>query len=182
MFLRSLIVICFLCVGACADAQPATAANPPAASASADESGALMDKLVGRWILTGTIAGQATVHDVEAEWTLQHKYVRITETSREAGDNGAPAYEATIYVGWLESEHRYVCIWLDNTEVASGAITCSAHAARDAIPFEFRDAQGALSFTNTFAYNRGADTWEWRMDNINNGVAQTFGAVTLRRP
>jgi hypothetical protein len=110
---------------------------------------------------------------------LQGNYVRISEVSRQRGDDGQPIYEATVFVGWLRD--HYVCIWLDNTEVASGEVTCSAADAQDSIPFEFRDAQGSLVFTNTFAYHRADDTWEWRMDNIRNGAATPFARVTLRR-
>jgi hypothetical protein len=141
----------------------------------------MLGRLVGRWVLTGTIAGRSTVHDVEADWVLQRNYVRLSEISRERRDNGQPIYEATIFVGWAEGPRHYVCFWLDNTEVASGDVTCSAANAQDAIALEFRDAQGALIFTNTFLYHPDGDTWEWRMDNIRENVAAPFGRVSLRR-
>ena len=149
----------------------------PAASVHA----ALMDKLTGHWVLTGEIAGQSTVHDVDAEWVLQGNYVRLTETARERGANGAPLYEATVFVGWLESAHHYVCLWLDNTEVASGEVTCVAAETAAALPFEFRDAHGALMFTTTFVYHAESDSWDWRMDNIRNGAPTPFARVHLVR-
>lgn len=163
-------------VGARAQLETA-ASTPDAASAGSQE---LLNRMAGRWVLTGTIAGQETTHDVEADWTLQRTYMRINEVSRERGDNGLPAYEATIYVGWLND--HYVCIWLDNTEVASGEVTCTAAETPDVIPFVFRDAQGRIIFINTFTYDRAVDSWEWRMDNIRDGQPVTFGLVTLRRP
>ncbi len=156
---------------------PAAATAQDSGNAPAPE---LLGKLVGRWVLTGTIAGGNTVHDVRAEWVLQGKYMRISEASRERDANGQPQYEATIYVGWLRD--RYVCIWLDNTEVASGDVTCSAAPAPDSIPFEFRDRQGALSFVNRFVYHADDDSWEWQMDNIRDGRPVPFGRVRLRRP
>jgi hypothetical protein len=141
----------------------------------------MLERMIGRWVLTGEIAGAATVHDVEATWALQSNYVRITEVSRERGENGLPAYEATIFVGWLASADRYVCVWLDNTEVASGEVTCLAPQAADAIPFEFRDRQGDLIFTNTFSYDRTDDSWQWRMVNTTEGREDVFGVVTLHR-
>jgi hypothetical protein len=156
----------------------------PAAASAQDRGNTaasdLLDRLVGHWVLTGTIAGQNIVHDVEASRVLQGNYVRISETSRERNGNGQPQYEATIYIGWLRD--HYVCLWLDNTEVASGEITCAATAAPDAIPFEFRDRQGALSFVNRFVYHRADDSWEWRMDNIRDGQPVPFARVRLRRP
>jgi hypothetical protein len=158
-----------LCTPAAATAQDNGNATPPA----------LLGKLIGHWVLSGTIAGQNTVHDVEAEQVLQGNYVRISETSRERNGDGRPQYEATVYVGWLRD--HYVCIWLDNTEVASGEITCSAAAAADAIPFEFRDREGALSFANRFVYHAADDSWEWQMDNIRGGQPVPFARVRLRR-
>lgn len=140
----------------------------------------LLDRLVGHWVLTGTIAGQNTVHDVEASRVLQGNYVRISETSRERDAHGRPQYEANIYVGWLRD--HYICVWLDNTEVASGEITCAAAPAPDAIPFEFRDRAGALNFVNRFVYHRADDSWEWQMDNIRGGQPVPFARVRLRRP
>jgi hypothetical protein len=152
---------------------------PTAGDPALPQAHELMSRMVGRWVLTGTIAGQNTTHDVDAEWVLQGKYVRIDEVSRQRGDDGRPLYEATVYVGRLNG--RYVCLWLDNTEVASGEVTCSAAPASDAIPFEFRSADGGLMITNTFSYDRAADTWAWSLDNISDGRATPFGRVTLRR-
>jgi hypothetical protein len=58
----------------------------------------LLERLVGRWILSGTIAGKKTTHDVSAEWVLNHGYLRLHEVAREKDTAGAPAYEAIIFV------------------------------------------------------------------------------------
>lgn len=180
MFRTFMLTLSAVVLAACASS--ATPSPDPAiARAEAPAAHELLDRMVGRWVLTGEIAGQATTHDVEVEWVLQHKYVRITEVSRERGENGLPQYEATIFVGWLERADRYVCLWLDNTEVASGEVTCLAPVAGDAIAFEFRDGEGALIFTNRFTYDRAADTWQWRMVNTQGGRDDVFGVVTLNR-
>lgn len=181
-----LIALTALCLSGCASQSVATHTALETTSRALDDipaaSRQMLERMIGRWVLTGEIAGQAATHDVEADWVLQGKYVRITEVSRESGDDGLPAYEATIFVGWLASADRYVCLWLDNTEVASGEVTCLAPQAPDAISFEFRDAQGALIFTNTFSYDAAHDAWRWRMVNTSEGRQDLFGDVTLRRP
>jgi hypothetical protein len=170
MLRRLLLTLAMSLFAAAAQAQtPAESARPPE----------LLDRMVGHWVLTGVIARESTTHDVDAAWVLQGKYVRLTETSREKGPDGRPQYEAVVLVGWLKD--RYVCFWFDNTEVASGEVTCSARAAGDAIPFEFRDAKGALMFTNTFTYDRSGDAWRWRLDNVGPAGVSTFGDVVLRR-
>ena len=41
-----------------------------------------MDRMVGEWVMTGAIAGEQVTHDVQAEWILDRRYVRIHEASR----------------------------------------------------------------------------------------------------
>ena len=181
---RMMTALGALVLAACVQTNVVASGHPNPATAgvaSSESSQGMLSRLVGRWVLTGTIAGQSTIHDVDAAWALQGNYVRLSEVSRERGQDGRPKYEATIYIGWLEGAHHYVCIWLDNTEVASGEVTCSANSAPNAIPFEFRDAHGALTFTNTFLYHGDSDAWEWRMDNIRGNNAEPFGRVNLRR-
>lgn len=186
MICRTLTILLAIVLAGAAWGGKAYADNPTAGAVSASSpAGApsqdLLGHLVGRWVLTGVIAGDETVHDVEAVWVLGRNYVRINETSREKNASGQPKYEASIFVGWLESAHRYVCIWLDNTEVASNQITCSAGPTPDSIPLEFRDSKGTLTFTNTFVFDRKRDIWEWRMANVQGGQSTTFGTVSLRR-
>jgi hypothetical protein len=172
-----LIALGLVVLAACAHTTGSAPQTASTVSAPSSRPHALLDRLVGRWVLTGTIAGQSTTHDVEASWVLQGNYVRL----RETGDNGLPLYEATVFIGWLESANHYVCFWFDNTGVASGDVTCSAPDAQDVIAFEFRDAQGALTFTNTFLYHPDSDTWEWRLDNIRDNSAAPFARVSLRK-
>ena len=59
----------------------------------------LFDRLVGHWVLRGSIARQSTTHDVDFEWMLGREYVKMHEVSRERGPNGAPVYEAVVLFG-----------------------------------------------------------------------------------
>jgi len=130
-------------------------------------------------VLQGTIAGQDTTHDVNAEWVLEHHYLLIHEVSRQMNAKGEPQYQATIYIGWNEPTKTYACVWLD---VFGGLATESigvASAKENALLFVFKDEKGDVTFKNEFVYYAKAGTWEWRMDNIANGVAKPFGRVKL---
>jgi hypothetical protein len=59
----------------------------------------LFDRLVGHWVLRGTIARHETTHDVTFEWMLGREYVQMHEVSREHSANGTPAYEAVVLFG-----------------------------------------------------------------------------------
>ena len=40
-----------------------------------EERGTPLDDLAGRWVMTGTIAGQEIVHDLDAQWVLGGHYL-----------------------------------------------------------------------------------------------------------
>jgi len=142
----------------------------------------LLDRLIGEWVLEGTIAGEQTTHDVVFEWVLEHQYVQFHEVARERDPSGAPAYEAIVFIGWDSASERYACLWLDSTGgdgLSANAIGYGAPSG-DSIPFVFRFPDGSL-FHNTFAYDRATDTWQWSLDGEQEGELQPFARVTLTR-
>lgn len=142
----------------------------------------LLDHLIGKWILQGTIAGGETTHDIVSEWVLDHQYVRLHEVSREKNAKGQAAYEAIVFVGWDQPSSEYACLWLDTT--GGGGISAQAigHAKRsgDEIAFLFKGKDGSI-FHTTFAYRKGNDTWRWLMDGEEGGKLQPFARVTLTK-
>lgn len=153
-------------------------------SARADEApfrNALLDNLVGTWVLTGTIAGQDVVHDVAAGWVLGHQYLRIDEVSRETDGLGRPAYQATVFIGWDKPSGRYVCLWLDSTGGGGLANDVFGYAepGSDTIPFVFGDDEDRI--LNTFTYRDDDDTWTWAIDNQKGDRITPFARVKLVR-
>jgi len=142
----------------------------------------LFDRLVGHWVLRGTIARQQTTHDVTFEWMLGREYVRMHEVSRERAANGTAAYEAVVLFGRDPRTGEYASLWMDNTGanafdpagIGRGAV------AGDSIPFLFH-YNVTDSFHTVFVYDRAADSWQWHMDNDSAGVRRPFARVTLTR-
>lgn len=157
-----------------------TRAASPAPKAGDDP---WLSRLVGHWVLEGRIAGKDTTHDVDAEWVLNHLYVRLHEVSREKDSRGRLAYEAIVYVTWFPAADEYTVMWLDNTGSGGFAAEGTGHAKPEgrSLPFAFKDAKGRVTFRNTFAYDATSDTWAWLMDNVDEGVARPFGRVKLSR-
>ena len=166
---RRLLLLLLLCSAALAFAQ-----QPPLNSP-------LLDHLAGKWVLRGTIGGKETTHDVNAEWVLEHHYLAIHEVSREKNAKGEPQYEATIYIAWNETTKDYACVWLDAYGGLNSTSIGVASLKENELPFVFKDEKGEVSFKNDFVYDATASAWEWRMDNIANGVAKPFGRVKLSR-
>ena len=165
--MRRLLLLLILCFANVAFAQ-----QPPVNSP-------LLDHLAGKWLLQGTIAGQNITHDVNAEWVLEHHYLAIHEVSREKNSKGEPQYEATIYIAWNEPTKEYACVWLD---VYGGLATESIGVAspnENDLLFVFKNEKSEVTFKNDFVYDPKSKTWEWRMDNIANGIAKPFARVKL---
>ena len=155
---------------AVAGAQPITFEDP------------LLDRFVGQWLLTGTIAGGEVNHDIDAAWVLGHQYLRFHELARERDESGQPAYEATVTIGWDEPSGRYVCQWLDSTG-GGGLIDGAwgyAEPATDTLAFVFGMGE-ASTWHTTFAYDRAADRWHWTMDGRTGDQVRPFARNTMTR-
>lgn len=142
----------------------------------------LLNKLTGKWVLKGTIAGQETIHEIDAKRVLNGQYVQLKEVSREKDEKGNPLYEAVIYICWQEAKKQYFCLWLDNTsnEGISNQVIGHAKQSGDKIEmlFKFSDVN---QFHTTFLYDRVTDTWHWLMDGEENGKLQPFARVKLTK-
>ncbi len=149
------------------------AAAPMAAQSLPADS--LFDRLIGHWVLRGTISKQSTTHDVTFEWMLGREYVRMHEVSHERAPNGKPAYEAIVLFGRDPRTGEYACLWMDNTATSAfdAAGTGRGMVAGDSIPFVFHYT-ATTSFHTTFVYNAAMDSWQWHMDNDSAGVRRPF--------
>jgi hypothetical protein len=155
------------------------AAAPLSAQALPPDS--LFDRMIGEWVLTGTIAHQQTTHEVTFAWVLGREYVQMHEVSRDRSGNG-PAYEAVVLFGRDPRTGEYGCLWLDNTDAGAfdPAGIGRGRVAGDSIPFLFRYS-ATDRFHTTFVYDRVRDSWQWHMDNDSAGVRRPFARVMLTR-
>ena len=142
----------------------------------------LLDHFIGSWVLHGTIQGKETTHDIVAKWVLGHQYLQFHEVSTEKDSSGNPMYEATVFIGWDQPLSQYSCFWLDGTSGNGLSNPVMGHAQRngDKIAFLFKFSETTL-FHTTFLYDRGSDTWQWMMDDDENGKLQPFARVKLTR-
>ena len=154
----------------------------PAARAQAPAPDPLLARMIGRWVLTGTIAGRPTTHDVTFAWLLGHEYVQMHEVSREKDSTGAPAYEASVLITRDPATGEYAAQWLDNTGISAfdPRGVGRGPAAGDSIAFRFHYTDSS-TFHTTFLYDRQHDAWEWHMDDDAGGKDRVFARVRLRR-
>jgi hypothetical protein len=154
----------------------------PASQARPAASPALLDRLAGHWVMTGTIENKPTTHDVDAEFVLNKGYMRLHEVSREKDARGAPQYEAIIFISVDVRTGVYSCLWLDTTSnsgLSNGGIA-TGRPVGNTIPFLFRLNSGEV-FHNTFMYDPASDAWRWELDGESNGARQPFARLALKR-
>ena len=115
----------------------------------------LLEHMVGKWILHGTIAGKETTHHIAAEWVLQHQYMQFHETSHEKNSKGDAEYEAIVFIGWDQPSSRYACLWLDVTGGGGLSPQAIGYAKPngDDLAFIFKSSDGS-TFHTTFMYDR----------------------------
>ena len=142
----------------------------------------LLGHMSGKWLPKGTIEGKETTHDIVTEWVLGHEYIQIKEVSREKNANGKPVYDAIVYIGLNKDLTEYSCLWLDNT--GSNGLNAQAfgHAKRNGnkLEFQFKITDNSI-FHTTFTYNPQEDSWQWTMDDEENGKWQSFAKMKLTK-
>jgi len=155
--------------------------SPTAMAQQAPVNSPLLDHLAGKWLLQGTVGKQVATHDFDAQWVLQHYYLRFNEVSREKNDKSDPQYEATVFIGWNEKTKQYACVWLDVYGGATPESIGLATPKENELDFVFTNEHGETSFTNTYIYDPKTDTWENRLDNIVKGEAKPFARFKLTK-
>jgi hypothetical protein len=139
----------------------------------------LVDRLAGKWVLTGRMDKGQVTHDITAEWVLAHQYLEIHEVSREKDKDGSPVYQATVYIGWDAKKQIYDCVWLDDYGSISTQSLGTAKPNGDSIAFVFQDRDDPGSFHTTFTWHPKARTWAMDMDQVTDGKAQMFARTVL---
>ena len=136
----------------------------------------LLESLVGKWQLTRTIRGKQVQNSVDAEWVLNHQFLRV-----HMKDTAVPSqYEAMVFIGYDNASERYVAHWID---VYGGRFSETLGYGRrdgDSIRFVFEYPDGP--FHNTFTWNRETKIWTFLMETKNpSGQWVQFANDTLRR-
>lgn len=140
----------------------------------------LLNQLAGKWKLTGTIARQRAEHVVDAEWVLNHQFLRIHEKAPGAGEGGRIPYEATAFVGYDYTSERYVVHWID---IFGGRVSETLGYGKrngNSVEFVFEYPDGP--FHTTFEWRPESSTWHWQMRQKNEaGQWVSFGDMTLAK-
>jgi len=73
----------------------------------------LLDRMVGRWKVGGTIRGRNVEQAVDAQWVLNHQFLQVHEKGVADSKSANPTYEAVVMIGYDHTSERYVAHWMD---------------------------------------------------------------------
>jgi hypothetical protein len=140
----------------------------------------LVDNLVGTWKLAGKVMGRSADHTVQAEWVLNHQFLRIHETNDAATKPGDVSYEAIVMLGYDNASERYVAHWIDvyggRFSETLGYGSRSGNDIR--LVFEYPDGP----FRTTFRWKPDVGQWQWLMQGKDkSGQWVEFADMTLVR-
>jgi len=135
-----------------------------------------LENLSGKWDLTRRIRGREERNAVDAEWVLDHQFLRLhmIDAARP------PAYEALVMIGYDDGSQRYVAQWCDTWGGKFSAIGYGKRSGNSIeLRFEFSDGP----FYNTFTWHPETRGWICRLENVDkDGKRVLFAEDSLRRP
>ena len=125
----------------------------------------LLDKLVGKWRVKGRIAGQSIQHACDADWVLNHQFLRAhfidihaIENRKAKAKEQQAEYEAEVFIGYDNMSERYVAHWLDTFGGRfSESLGYGRREGANAVRFVFEYPDGPLH--NTFSWKADSKTW-----------------------
>jgi hypothetical protein len=133
----------------------------------------LADHITGAWKVEGQILGHDAHHEVNADWVLNHQFVRIHEKTAAAAPASEHRYEAIWFLGYDAVSDRYVLHLLDifggRFSETLGYGTRNGNEIR--FVFEYPDGP----FHTTFRWSAENATWQWLMEQKDkDGKLTTF--------
>jgi len=158
----------------------ALSVNPAHAQAPAGWHDDLIDHMTGNWTLTGPVMGHDAHHEVQAEWVLNHQFLRIHEKTAASAPASERRYEAVWFLGHDAVGDRYVLHLLD---VFGGRYSETlGYGTRDgnAIRFVFEYPDGP--FHTTYRWSPETGAWQWLLEQKDkDGKWTQFADLKLTR-
>jgi Protein of unknown function (DUF1579) len=155
-----------------------SAATPPAPvpTPPAHATDAFLAQLAGRWDLTGTLEGKPVHYHGEARWVLQDSWLQLNLIDTAA----APAYEASVYLGFDAKAGDYVVHWLDKFGASGARVVGTGRLEGQTLVLLFPYAEGA--FRDTFRLAADGSSGSLLIENQGkDGSWSTFASYRLTR-
>jgi hypothetical protein len=138
----------------------------------------LANHLSGSWKVSGQVMGHEAHHEIEAEWTLNHQFLKIHERTAATAPASERRYEALWFLGYDAVSERYVLHLID---IFGGRYSETlGYGARNGneIRFVFEYPDGP--FHTIFRWSPEHATWQWLLEHKDKeGKWATFADLEL---
>jgi len=140
----------------------------------------LVEMMAGSWKLSGKLLNRSAEHSIEAEWVLNHQFLRIHERDETPAKDDTVPYEAIIMIGYDNASERYVAHWMDVYGGRFSETLGYGTRVENDIRFVFEYPDGP--FHTTFRWKPEVKQWEWLMKTKNkSGHWVEFADLNLLR-
>ena len=122
--------------------------------------------------------GRDAHHTLQAEWVLNHQFLRMHEQTSAAAPKDEHSYEAIWFLGYDAVSERYVLHLMD--VFGTRFSETLGYGVRDGnkIRFVFEYPDGP--FHTTYIWNPDSGIWEWLMEQKrSDGKWSSFADLTL---
>jgi hypothetical protein len=139
-----------------------------------------VDHMAGAWTLTGQVLGREAHHDIQAEWVLNHQFLRLHEKSAVSAPPSERRYEAIWFLGYDSVSERYVLHLFDIFGTRYSETLGYGLRDGNAIRFVFEYPDGP--FHTTYRWSPETGTWHWLLEQKDkDGKWTTFADFKLTR-
>lgn len=118
---------------------------------------ALLDRLVGDWVASGTILGGPLRHGIQAAWVLNHQFLQLKIVDLNPPKPDDVKYEAMVLIGYDNMSERYVAHWIDVFGGRASETLGYGTRTGDAIRFVFEYPDGPMH--TTFGWDSATRGW-----------------------
>jgi hypothetical protein len=121
----------------------------------------LINHLAGSWKLEGKVVGNNAHHDVQADWVLNHQFLRIQERTAANAPATERRYDSIWYLGYDPISERYVLHLMDT--FGGQYSETLGYGTRDGNQIKFVVEYPDGPFQNTYRWNAEENCWHWLM-------------------
>jgi len=154
--------------------------DPAHAQAPAEWHDDLIDHMAGAWTLTGQVMGHDAHHDLQAEWVLNHQFLRIHEKTAASAPSSERRYEAIWFLGYDPVSEGYVLHLMDVFGTRYSETLGYGTRDGNSIRFVFEYPDGP--FHNTYRWSPESGAWQWLLEQKDkDGKWTQFADLKLTR-
>lgn len=138
-----------------------------------------LDRLSGRWLLTGWMGQVELRQAVTARWVLGNNYMQVRCRSITPPENPTHKYEAIYHIAFNREHNVYVMHLLDTTEVPMECTVGVGRRHENSVPFVFHYADS--DFCNTFTWHPEREAWSFRQTHLHESSERIFATKDMVR-